>query len=130
MKTLFICFMLLVGALKAGELPGKPNSTELPANALWVKSDVGMWMASYNVWYKVDKKTATLKSSYNKKRWKPAIDAVWHDIHGKWYCIAENKVMMSESGKKWEEVVNRSWQDINGTWFRLDNNFNLYEVVK
>ncbi len=122
--------MLLVGVLKAGDLPVKPNATELPANALWIKSDAGMWMASYNVWYKIDKKTTALKCSYNKRKWTTAADAVWHDIRGKWYCIADGKMLSSENGKKWTEVINRSWQDLNGTWYRLDENFNLYEIDK
>jgi hypothetical protein len=131
MKTLIICFILLTGSLTAGDIPlSKPSFTELPANALWTKSGSGIWMASYNVWYKVDKKTASLKCSYNKRKWKPATDAVWHDTRGKWYCLTEGKMMASDNGKKWAEVSNRTWQDINGTWLRLDESLNLYEVVK
>jgi hypothetical protein len=128
---IIICFILLTGSLKAGETPvTKPMATELPTNAFWVKSNTGMWMASYNVWYKVDRKTGALKSSYNKKRWTTASDAVWHDSHGMWYCISQNKMMSSENGKKWIEVTNRSWQDVSGIWFRFDNKFNLYEIAQ
>ena len=132
MKLLIVYLMLIVGFLKAGENPViKPiNDSLATIEASWVKSEVGMWMASYNVWYKVDVKTVTLKCSYNKRKWKTAVDAVWHDNHGTWYCISQNKMMSSENGKKWIEVANRTWQDVNGIWFRFDSHFNLYEVVQ
>jgi hypothetical protein len=132
MKTIIVCLMLIAGTLLAGEKPVIKlfDDTPIPSEAFWVKSEVGMWKASYNVWYKVDKKNSSIKYSYNKRKWKDAIDAVWHDNHGMWYCISQNKMMSSENGKKWIEVSNRSWQDVSGIWFRFDKDFNLYEVVQ
>lgn len=132
MKTIIVCLLFITGLLKAGEIPAvkKTNYESIPTESFWVKSDVGMWLASYNVWYKIDKKNFNIKLSYNKKRWKSSSDAVWHDNHGRWYCISENKMMYSDNGKNWNIAVNRTWQDMNGTWFRFDTNFNLYQVVQ
>ncbi|MBL7935136.1 MAG: hypothetical protein JNM51_04925, partial [Bacteroidia bacterium] len=55
-------------------------------------------------------------------------DAVWHDNHGRWLFITQNKLMYSENGKNWFEIPNRTWQDINGTWYRFDSNWDLWEV--
>ena len=132
MKSIIVCLLFTAGLLTAGELPTskKINNESIPAESFWVKSEIGMWMASYNVWYKIDKKSSTVKLSYNKKKWQISSDAVWHDNHGRWFCIAENKIMYSDNGKNWKEVVNRTWQDLNGNWFRFDSNFDLYEVIQ
>lgn len=131
MKTIFICLFLIVGSLKANDLPTlkKSNLEQIPAESSWIKSDVGMWMGNYNLWYKIDKKTNAIKLSHNKKKWiETKGDAAWHDNHGKWLFIFENKLMYSDDGKKWYEIQNRTWQDINGAWFRFDSNWNLWEV--
>ena len=131
MKTIIICFFLGLSALRANDLPGtKKVEPVVPAESFWVKSEIGMWKASYNVWYKIDKKSSNIKLSYNKKRWKSSLDAAWHDNFGVWYCISNNTMMSSVNGKNWKVVTNRTWQDVSGTWFRFDNQFNLYEVVQ
>lgn len=113
-----------------GPLKEKTGNVEpIPAETSWMKSEVGIWMGNYNAWYKIDKKTSVLKVSYNKKKWKETNgDAVWHDNHGRWLFITQNKLMYSENGKNWFEIPNRTWQDINGTWYRFDSNWDLWEV--
>lgn len=131
MKTIFICLFLIAGFLKASALPTlKKNKLEpIPAESSWIKSEVGVWLGNYNLWYKIDKKSNTIKLSHNKKKWiETKGDAVWHDNHGKWLFIFENKLMYSDNGKKWNEIQNRTWQDINGTWYRFDSNWDLWEV--
>lgn len=130
MKTIFICLFLIAGFIKANDLPTlkKDNLDPIPAESSWIKSEVGMWMGNYNVWYKIDKKTSTVKLSYNKRKWVSASDAAWHDNHGRWLFIFENKLMCSDNGKKWIEIPNRTWQDMHGTWYRFDTNWDLWEV--
>jgi len=101
----------------------------IPAESSWMKSEVGVWMGNYNVWYKIDKKDNSIKLSYNKKKWtESSSEAAWQDKYGRWVCIYGNKLMSSENGKNWSEMANRAWQDINGTWYRLDTNWDLWEV--
>ncbi len=131
MKTSIVCilFALLHLSFSSYSGPKDGNLEPIPAESAWIRSEVGMWMGDYNVWYKVDKKNNSIKLSYNKKKWSLSnTDAAWNDKYGRWLCIYNNKLMFSENGKNWEEVKNRMWQDINGTWYRLDNNWDLWEV--
>ena len=131
MKTIFICLFLIVGCLKANDLPTlkKNNLEPIPAEAFWIKSEVGMWLGNYNAWYKINKKTNAIMVSYNKKKWAETKgDAAWNDNRGKWLFISENKLMCSDNGKNWNDIPNRTWQDINGIWYRFDSNWDLWEV--
>ncbi len=129
-KTLILILFAIVQVSFAGNPDGKDKNLEpIPAESSWMKSEVGIWMGNYNVWYKIDNKDNTLKLSYNKKKWtNSSTEAVWHDKYGRWMCIYSNKLMYSENGTNWKDVSNRAWQDLNGTWYRFDSNWDLWEV--
>lgn len=131
MKAIFICVLFaLLHFGFAGPLKFKDgNVGPIPAESAWVRSQLGLWLGSHNVWYKMDKKTNSIQISYNKKKWTSAEgDAVWNDNKGRWLLISNNKLMCSETGKYWFEITNRTWQDVNGVWYRFDNEWNLWEV--
>ncbi len=101
----------------------------LPSESAWVKSQVGIWLGNYNVWYKIDKKSGAIKISYNKKKWKETSGiATWQDYKGRWLYIFEHQLMCSENGTQWKEIPNKTWQDIHGTWYRFDSQWDLWEV--
>jgi hypothetical protein len=104
------------------------NYEPIPDEASWVKSEAGIWLGSFKVWYKIDKKNYMVKLSHNKRKWVSAINAAWQDNHGNWLFIFENKLMYSDNGKNWNEIPTRTWQDMNGTWYKLDSNWDLWEV--
>lgn len=131
MKTTIVCIIFAVMHLSfIGRSDKKDGKLEpIPAESSWVKSEVGVWMGNYNVWYKIDKKDNSVKLSYNKKKWTDSSnEAVWHDKYGRWMYIYGNKLMLSDNGTNWKEAPNRTWQDMTGTWYRFDSNWTLWEV--
>ena len=82
MKAIFICVLFaLLHFGFTGPLKFKDGNVEpIPSESAWVRSQLGLWLGSHNVWYKIDKKTNSIQISYNKKKWTSAEgDAVWND---------------------------------------------------
>ncbi|MBI3519460.1 MAG: hypothetical protein HY062_08915 [Bacteroidetes bacterium] len=57
MKTIITCvvFALLHLSFMTHSGPKDGNIEPIPAESSWVRSEVGMWMGNYNVWFKVEK---------------------------------------------------------------------------
>ncbi|MES2567719.1 MAG: hypothetical protein V4565_12680 [Bacteroidota bacterium] len=131
MKAAIVCIILALMHLSF-VIPSDKKDGKLepiPAESAWIKSEVGIWIGNYNVWYKFDKKDNRIKLSYNKKKWTySSSEAVWHDRSDRWICRYNDKLMCSENGTIWKEVTNRTWQDIHGTWYRFDSSWDLWEV--
>lgn len=109
------------------------HSEPMPAESFWVKSESGMWLGNYDVWYKIDHSVAAklvnaIKLSRNKRKWKSSANVVWQDKQGRWITIANNRILWTEDSKHWIEVPSRAWQGIDGKWYRFDSNWELWEV--
>jgi len=130
----------MVGALTCflqfnsySDVPTKPGHSEPPAESFWVKSESGMWLGNYDVWYRIDNAESArllnaIKLSKNKRKWKSSTNVVWQDKQGRWLNISNNRLLWTEDGKHWVDVPNNSWQGIDGKWYRFDSAWELWEV--
>ncbi len=109
------------------------NTEPMPAESFWMKSESGMWLGNYDVWYKIDNSGSArllnaIKLSKNKRKWKSSTNVVWQDKQGHWLNISNNRLLWTEDSKHWTEVPNKAWQGIDGKWYRFDADWELWEV--
>lgn len=129
MKTLMLSIVLVLVQWNAARIFGigdGGNDKTMPSESAWVKSETGVWLGNYHIWYKMDKKNSVVKFSRNGKKWKEATDVAWQDNHGRWLYIYQDKLVYSTDAKHWEELKDRTWQDVDGNWYRFDGNWELW----
>lgn len=103
------------------------NEPERPADVKsWTRSEKGIWLGGYNLWYKFDSRNKIIKFSRTRKKWDTSPNAAWQDNKGSWFYIYQGRLISNSNGT-WEEVGDKAWQDLNGHWFRFNQNWELEE---